>query len=294
MNLPEVKIKKNVLDKIIYQSKSIDLLVFGVEAGIFEVIGCEGMLFTEVADELNFKPDITEALLNIYVSLGLMEKYEFSYVLSSESQEYLLKASPLYQGDVLAMNCKHRNILNDLPQLIKGETPQPSPKMWLDKDMIKQMAQHALAGMVQNTTEFITSIEDFKNYSRMCDLGGNHGTYSMALIDKNNLHSNIVDLPKMKPAIEEYVVQQGYENKISVIGLDINGIDTLNKKYNLVLASNVLRLWRQDLELLFEKINKILDIGGIFVSNHFQELNENSSNLTCSCHELFSRLRGFY
>ncbi len=294
MNLPTVNVKRNILDKIIYQSKTLDLLFFGLEAGIFELIGYDGLSANEIAQKLDLKPEATEALLNVYVSIELLEKYKNNYVLTPESQEYLLKSSPLYQGDVLQMNRKHQDILEKLPELIKGEKVQSSPKMWLSQDMLEKMAKHALAGMVQNTTDFITSIDDFKNFNRMCDLGGNHGTYSMALIDKNsNLHSEIIDLPHIKPAIEEYITKQGYENKISAIGLDMNNLEELNKNYELVLTSNVLQLWKDDLSRIFKKINSIIKINGIFVSNHFLEVEDSCSNLTYSCFELFTRLRGF-
>lgn len=293
MNLPTLCTKKNVLDKIIYYSETLDLLLFGLESGIFEAIGHEGLSSDKIAQKLNFKPEMTEALINVYVALELLEKYGQYYVLTPESQEYLLKTSPLYQGDALKMNCKHKNILKELPELIRGKKIQSSPKMWLTSDMLEKMAKHALAGMIQNTAEFITSDYDFKYCKKMCDLGGNHGTYSMALIDRNTeLHSDIVDLPQIIPAVEEYIIKQGYKNKISAIGLDINHLETLNKKYDLVLTSNILQLWSKDLIPVFEKINVILDIDGMFVSNHFLEIEDGYSNLTYSCHELFSVLRG--
>ncbi len=294
MNLPTVKIKKEILDKIIYDSKALDVLVFGVESGIFDLIGYEGMLAVEIAGELGFKPDITEALLNVYVSLGLMEKRGLNYVLTPESQEYLLKKSPLYQGEVLLMNCTHMNILSNLPKMIKGEKLESNKKMWLGCSMLKKIAQHALAGMVQNTTEFITSIDGFGNFRHMCDLGGSHGTFSMALIDRNkNLTSEIIDLPGNKDTIEEYIYSKGYKNKISATGLDLNNLEELKKTYDLALTSNVLYGWKQDLKVIFKKINKILNPGGIFVSNHFLFDDNTYKNVSASFHELVTKMCGY-
>jgi predicted O-methyltransferase YrrM len=295
MHLPEIKFGKNVIEKIIYQSKGLELLTFGIESGIFEKFGCQNQSSDEIAQELGFKPDITEALLNVYLSLGLIEKDQHTYKLTPESQEYLLSSSPLYQGEVLTMNCNHQDILSDLPQVIRGEPRQSkTPKMWLNAQLIAKMAKFALSGMVQESTEFITSLKDFNSFRRMCDLGGNHGTFSMALIDKNpELKSDIIDLPKIKEAVEDYLSLHNYENSISAIGLNINSLETLPQKYDLALASNVLQLWKSNLDSIFAKINKILNPGGTFVSNHFLQTKDKNTNLTCACHELFTKLRGF-
>ncbi len=294
MNLPTVNVKKNVLDKIAYESKSLDLLIFGIESGIFDLIDDKRLDFKEIAKALNFNSSITKALLNAYVSLGLLEKCGHNYALSAESLEYLVKSSPLYQGEVLLMNQVHTNILSALPKVIKGEKLEPNKKMWLGCGMLKKIAQHALAGMVQNTTEFAIGIKGFENVKTMCDLGGSHGTFSMALIDRNkNLTAEIIDLPGNKDVIEEYVELKGYQNKISAIGLDLNNLEELEKTYGLALASNVLYPWKEDLSVIFKKINKILNPGGIFISNHFLLDDNTYYNVSAAFHELITKMCGY-
>jgi ubiquinone/menaquinone biosynthesis C-methylase UbiE len=295
MHLPEIKLGKTAIEKIIYQSKGMDLLAFGIKSGIFEEFGNQSRNPEEIAQRLGFKSDITEALLNVYLSLELVEKNRQAYKLTPESQEYLLKASPLYQGEVLTMSGNHNDILKELPQKIRGESCESHPsKMWINAQLLTRMAKFALSGMVQQSTEFITSLNEFKTLKTMCDLGGNHGSFSMALIDKSpELKSDIIDLPQIKTDIEDYISSQNYENNISAIGLDLNKLETLDQTYDLALASNILQIWKADLGAVFAKINKILNPGGIFVSNHFLQTQDNDTNLPCSCHELFTRLRGY-
>ena len=62
---------------------------------------------------------------------------------------------------------------------------------------------------------------------------------------------------------------------------DLNNLEELEKTYDLALTSNILYGWKQDLSLIFKKINKILNPGGIFISNHFFSPTMKQTDLHC-------------
>ena len=59
-------------------------------------------------------------------------------------------------------------------------------------------------------TEFITALPEFLTLKHMCDLGGNHGFYTMALLDKNaQLRGTVCDLLKVAELARGLIAEMG-------------------------------------------------------------------------------------
>ena len=63
----------------------------------------------------------------------------------------------------------------------------------------------------------------------MCDLGGNHGFYTMALLDRNSrLRGTICDLPEVVKLAKEVIPEMGYSDRIDTIGANLEANDPIS------------------------------------------------------------------
>ena len=75
---------------------------------------------------------------------------------------------------------------------------------------MKSMEQGVMVGSIQDATEFISALPEFPDLLRMCDLGGNHGFYTMALLNRNpQLRGMICDLPEVVKLAKEVISEMG-------------------------------------------------------------------------------------
>lgn len=159
---------------------------------------------------------------------------------------------------------------------------------------MKSMGQGVMSGSIQDATEFISALPEFPDLLRMCDLDGNHGFYTMALIDRNTrLRGTICDLPEVVKLAKEVISEMGYSDRIDTIGCDLETDGSIGKGYDLVLASNVIYAWKGHLEDIFERINEAMVPGGVFVSNHFSMDDDGCGPVSGAMMELMTRLGGY-
>jgi len=136
-------------------------------------------------------------------------------------------------------------------------------------DVMKQMGCRAMTGYLQDVTGFITGLPKFTVLKHICDLGGNHGYYTMTLLDTNpQLRGTICDLPQVAETSRKLIAEMGCSKRMNVVGMDLNSDSSLGKKYDLVLASNIRYLWKGRRETIFERIGTALVPGGILISKH--------------------------
>jgi len=95
---------------------------------------------------------------------------------------------------------------------------------------MKSMGQGVMAGSIQDATEFISALPEFLDMLRMCDLGGNHGFYTMALLDRSpQLRGTICDLPEVVELAKEVISEMGYSDRIDTIGCDLEANDPISR-----------------------------------------------------------------
>ena len=158
-----------------------------------------------------------------------------------------------------------------MPSLLRkpGGAGDHTHEEHISSDSLRGVLQYAMRGLLQDTTEFIASLPGFAEISSMCDVGGNHGGYAMALLDRNpQMKAVILDLPSVAPAIEEFCRQAGYGERLSVLSADLRTDELPRSAYDLVLVSHVLQMFRDEFGETVAKIGACIKPGGWFVSNH--------------------------
>ncbi|AFM23813.1 class I SAM-dependent methyltransferase [Desulfomonile tiedjei] len=236
----------------------------------------------EISASMKTSESATEALLNVLEITGLIVKREALYQNTALASEFLVTNSPFYQGQVLELHqgtCDF--VVREMPSLLSkpGRVRNHFTEKFASPASLQGMLQYAMRGSLQNATEFIVALPGFMDMRSMCDIGGNHGRYTMALLDRNpHMTAVIVDLPNVTPAIEDLCREAGYGERLSVLAADMRTDDLPEKAFDLVLTSEVLHVFMDDLGSVLEKIATCLKPGGWFVSNHMNPESEAARN----------------
>ncbi|MGE4506454.1 MAG: methyltransferase [Desulfovibrionaceae bacterium] len=259
------------MERMMMQPLAFGALLHGVEIGVYDLLERAPGPPEEVARELGLEPRATESLLRLLAAAGVVEERGGAFANLPPASEYLVRSSPFFQGGSLGMHAAFvRMVLEDLPALLKGEArhKEEVDEGWAERGM-EGSAQHAMAGTLQDTTDFIAALPGFGGMRRMCDLGGNHGEFSMAVLDRNPaMEGEIADLLHVADAAKRRIARRGYDGRIAVRGFDLAADALPEGRYDLVLASHVLYGFRDELPRVLAMVHASLRPGGWFVAQH--------------------------
>jgi predicted O-methyltransferase YrrM len=295
MNIPKLKSNFRELDDILYSGYVPNVISTAMELGLFDALSEEPMNVRTLAAKLGTVEDLTEAFANVLVALNLLAKTGADYSLAPLSKDFLVKSSPAYQGGMIAMTLQYGDAMSKMPEILKNGSPKVFDSgMWANAEFMKVMGQGVMGGSIQDATEFISALPEFPNLHRMCDLGGNHGFYTMAMLDRNpRLRGTICDLPEVVKLAKEVISEMGYSDRIDTIGCDLETDDSIGGGYDLVLVSHVIYSWKGHLEDVFERISEAMVPGGVFVSNHLSMADDCCGHVSGTMMELMTRLGGY-
>lgn len=295
MNIPQIRTSFRPVNDIVFEGYAPNVISTSIELGLFDVLAEGAMNAGSLAAKLGTVENLTEAFANALVALKLLQKNGADYSLAPLAADFLVKSSPAYQGGMIAMFSYYGQVMSKMPEILKnGPVKMSETDMWANIEAIKGMGQGTMGGSVQDVIEFITALPEFANLKRMCDLGGGHGFYTMALLDKNpQLRGTICDLPEVAELASDLIAEMGYAGRIDVIGADLETDAPIGEGYDLVFASHVLYMWRGHLEYIFKRINKAMVPGGIFVSNHISMADDGCVPVSNTILELMTQLCGY-
>jgi predicted O-methyltransferase YrrM len=298
----EGTIKDNTpINKILNMSYLPHIINTSVEAGIFEALNGASLSSLELAEKLNLKEQVTDALLIVLDAAKLIQYNDGKYSLTLETAKNLLASEPNNQIDFLSANTAVVNgPLKNLKTALSGETPKSSPQKqsfsnWQQKAFLISRKNSVNTNEGPVITDFITALPEFKDDRKMIDYAGSIGYYTMPLLDKNpKLEAHVYDLPEVCEIAREVQKEETHFDRVTFHGFDMRSNDSVGSGYDLFFVSNALYGQRTKEELLkfFTKANKSMQMGGVLVSNHRtnQRSHENYLNLTIA--ELTRSLQG--
>lgn len=191
----------------------------------------------EIARAITADPRATEVLLDAAASLGLLKKTGGKYRNTETSQKFLVKKSPLYQGDML----RHADSLwkswSGLDEVVKTGLPNRSGGRDYGS-FIRGMHNNAVA-----RAKGVVAAIGLKGVASALDLGGGPGTYSMELARKK-IDVTLFDLPDAIAIAQQILAEQGMHS----IGLKTGDFhsDDIGSGYDLVFISQILHSLSSD------------------------------------------------
>jgi 2-polyprenyl-3-methyl-5-hydroxy-6-metoxy-1,4-benzoquinol methylase len=184
----------------------------------------------DIARVISVDPRGVEILLDAVTAVGLLKKTGSKYRNTEMTRTFLVKDSPLYQGDML----RHADSLwkswSGLDEVVKTGLPNRSGGRDYNS-FIRAMHNNA----VSRAKGVIAAI-DLKGIRRALDLGGGPGTYSMELA-ANNIEVTLFDLPEAIAIAKELVSERGIE-PVNFMAGDFH-TDDIGSGYDLVFISQI-------------------------------------------------------
>ncbi len=214
-----------------------------------------------LAAELNTDARATEVLLDAVSSLGLLRKTGQQYRITPLAKRFLLKNSPLYQGDMLRHADSLWKTWSGLDEVVR--TGRPTQGGGRDHEtFIRAMHNNSVL-----TAPGVVDSLDLRGVRTALDLGGGPGTYSIELA-RRGIEVTLFDLPDTMSIAREIVGAAGVKGTRFLQG-DFH-TDDIGTGYDLVLLSQILHSHspEESIELL-GKVRNVLKPKGKAVIHEF-------------------------
>ena len=227
---------------------------------------------SQIAQATGTDESAMETFLRLLEGRELVTRVDGGYVNTPIASEFLVSTSPFYQGKSIRMQqANYAGVVENMPRLLEcpGKARGNIGLRFATNEAIDAVLQYALRGSLQDAVDFMIALPGFSHFRRMCDIGGNHGRYSMALLDRNpNLSAVIADLLDVTHIIETRIADAGYQDRLSTTACDLRKDDLPTDAYDLVLTSHVLQIFTDNLDAVLAKIGASVAPGGWFVSQN--------------------------
>jgi predicted O-methyltransferase YrrM len=245
------------------------ILLASIEKGIFSRLS-DSKSAESLATEIGTDPRTTERFLNVLVSLKLLTKSDNKYVNTFDAETYLVEGKSHYIGNLIRITVGSNLLLSHIDKSMSndGSLQDILKEHTFDEIQILGHAEGALHHELASIFETLKDIPEFTQATRVLDLGGAHGAYSMAFA-RNNSSTQVTmfDRPDIIPIGKKYVSRHGMENRIQFISGDFFE-DDIGNGYDLVFISHVF-YQKKGIETVLRKIHESLDDKGIIVLNHW-------------------------
>lgn len=214
-----------------------------------------------VAKKIGADPRAVEILLDALTGLGLAVKTKDGrYRNSPVSRRYLVRTSPLYQGDIIRHASSMWENFSALDEVVK--TGAPARRGRDHESFI--MGMHNLT--LLRTGDLIRAI-GLKGVKTMLDLGGGPGTNAIAMA-KQGVKAAVFDLPETI-AIARRVARREGARGLRFIEGDFHS-DSIGSGYDLILISQIFHAYSPGENVaLLAKCRNALNPGGRVVVQEF-------------------------
>ena len=265
---------------------------------IFTALSDKEMSLKELCQKCRTKPDMTERLLIVCTSMGLLSKHENRYKNTELSKTYLVRGQKLYQGNIIAHSASTWNFWNNLADEIWLESAPRDKEADEHRNFIMGMHNIAVAGRAE---AFIENI-DLSERKKLLDVGGGPGTYSIAACRRfPKLKAVVFDLPETIAIANEVIARQGMQDRVATRAGSWE-TDTFGEDNDVVLLSNILHGPGSKAEMKLRKAYDSMVDGGLLLIQDFLLNDEKTGPLipalfnvmvgTYSCCELLSLIKG--
>jgi SAM-dependent methyltransferase len=246
------------------------------ELGVFGLLSERGPSSAdEVAAALGTERDATRRLLGALVAVDLLEHEDGRFANGLAAQSYLVPEQPESMVTWVSLIGSWTQTFGSLAQSVSSGEPAEVPE------------EH-LGGSSDYTRRFIIGMHDYAmgpghelarhldlgGRTRLLDVGGGPGTYSILLAEQNaDLSCVVFDLPDVVELADEVIARHGLADRVSTTPGDYSS-DDFPRGFQIALVSNVLHQedWESCRRIL-DQAHESLDPGGLVVI-HAMFLNE--------------------
>ncbi len=208
------------------------------EVGLFGALLTAPLDAAGLAARLGTDAEATERLAIVLCGAGLLYRYPCGrYRLTATAREAFDPSSPLYFGHGIAHARQVWARWDGIGEYVKtGQRPGGPPSPAFHNDFVGAMHDYAVRGRAQ----WLAAHVDLAGRTKLLDLGGGPGTYSIALCQRfPELHAVVWDQPATEPILKANVAKFGLADRIGFQSGDWR-TDPFGQGYDCALLSNVL------------------------------------------------------
>lgn len=245
-------------------------VIDAVDLNVIEVLKDQPLKLEQIALRCGLKSHALRSLMNILASAGYVIYKSDEYRLSKLSRKWLLKDSKYSVYDLMVLNSRVCwSWMEDYKDYLKtGKTVDYHERLTKEEWVYYQKAMASAARIQSKELARRTPVP--KGATKMLDIGGSHGIYSLALCEKHNMRSDILELADaIESAREVLKDEEGAENITYKSGdalMDELGDD----EYDLVLISSLTHHFTNEQNIMLtKKVQKALKVGGYYVIMDF-------------------------
>lgn len=282
---------------MLMQSFNAKAIMSAVELKIFDLLEGSVREASSLADEMEVSIERLEPLLNVLVAADLVVKENDGYRNTPCASEFLVSSAPLYQGDSMRLTMRFNAMVEDnITELVRGGevNMRKTDQDWGVDEGIEGTAQDAMGGPLSPVIDFTASLPGFVDFKVMGDIGGNHGMYTMGMLERNtNMHGVIFDLPPVAEKSQARCDRFGFGDRVTTQGINFLKDHLPAGEFDLILTSHVLYIFKEDLVGALERIAEGLKPGGWYVSQHYSGYAKPGYEMAKASVELLTRLCGY-
>jgi len=245
------------------------VLLTAYELELFTALGEESKSAIEVADMLGTDGHATERLMNALCAIGILEKKKGKFSNTSLASRFLIKGKPDFMAGMMHL-VNLWDTWSTLTQAVRhgksilDKHVNETGEKWLSAFIA---AMHARA---YNQATALVDMLELSDVSRVLDIGGGSGAYSMAFVRaRQGIRSRVFDLPNVISLTKNYIEQERLSDKVETAVGDYN-IDNLGSGFDLVFLSAIIHSNSiEENRKLIRKCSKALNPGGQVVVQDF-------------------------
>lgn len=211
----------------------------GVRLRIFTILGDAEFDAAEVARRAGSESRATGLLLDALTAMGLLHKTAGHYGNSEFSSKFLVADSPEYMGYIIL---HHHHILDGWAQLDQAVTTgQKVARRGYGAEVERENFLMGMYNMAMKIAPQMAEKFPLSGRSRLLDLGGGPGTYSIHFCRANpQLQAVILDRPTTEPFARKTVAKFILSERIDFIGGDFNHDPIIGGPYDVAWLSQIL------------------------------------------------------
>lgn len=232
-----------IVDEIAGGYRGAQVLFTATRLGLFDRIGHGEKSVSELAREIHCGERGLRILCGALASLSLLEMRDGTVRNAPPALEHLMASSPASKKAMMMHGAKLYEKWGRLYDAVI--TGKRVPDDWIDGRLVgdEHTFAHAMADIGRASARQTADALDLGDCSRLLDIGGGPGLYSIEFVRRNpNLSADILDTEKTIEVAQENVREAGLLERISFILGDV--FETpLTREYDFVFLSNVVHIF---------------------------------------------------
>ena len=236
-----------------------------IDLDIFTHVSRGAATISAVASAANVSELNAERIVVVLLALGLLEKDEAGQLLNAaDCEKFMVSTSDRFAGPWMTFTRREVPQWFDLTATLSDLTPPAELGLYDDMTVERARKYHSATYSIgMGAGRRFARHVDMSARTRLLDLGGGSGAYSIQAVKANdNLDAIVLDLPAVTVVTQEYIDQNQVADRVSTFGGDF-----VNDEFPLgcdiaVMASNLPIYNGANIQKVVQKTFDALEPGG--------------------------------